>query len=45
MSAMTAAIESRGGEGAEFDDELSDESLDRPTAGCALICVGLCGSE
>jgi hypothetical protein len=45
MSAMTAESESRRGEGAEFDDELSDESLDRPPAGCALICMGLCGSE
>jgi len=45
MSAMTAEIEPRRGEGADFDDELSDESLDRPTAGCALICMGLCGSE
>ena len=42
---MTAESERRRGEGAEFDDELSDESLDRPTAGCALICMGLCGSE
>jgi len=45
MSAMTAEIESRRSEGAEFDGELSDESLDRPPAGCALICMGVCGSE
>ena len=42
---MTADIERQRGEGAEFDDELSDKSLDRPAAGCALVCMGLCGSE
>ena len=42
---MTAEIESRRGELPEFDDELSDESLDRPAVGVGLICMGLCGSE
>ena len=30
---------------ADFVDELSDEAFDRPPAGSAFICVGLCGEE
>jgi hypothetical protein len=42
---MIAESEPRRGEGAEFVDELTDEALDRPPAGSAFICVGLCGEE
>ena len=42
---MTEAIEQQEQDEAALDDELSDESLDRPTAGCALVCMGACGSE
>jgi hypothetical protein len=42
---MTETIEQPEQEASEFDDELSDESLDRPPVGAALICMGLCGSE
>ena len=42
---MNKTIEPRKSAGAEFDDELSDESLDCSAAGAAPICVGWCGSE
>ena len=42
---MKKTIEPRKSASAEFDDELSDELLDRPAAGAAPICVGWCGSE
>jgi hypothetical protein len=42
---MIAESEPRRGELAEFDDELTDEALDRPPARSAFICVGLCGEE
>jgi hypothetical protein len=42
---MTKTIEPRKSAGPEFDDELSDESLDRPAADSAQVCVGWCGSE
>jgi hypothetical protein len=42
---MTGEIEPQRNALAEFDDELSDESLDRLPVGAAIICMGLCGSE
>jgi hypothetical protein len=42
---MTEAIEPQEQDEVALDNELSDESLDRPTARCALICMGWCGSE
>jgi hypothetical protein len=39
---MTEMIEQ---DAAEFADELSDDALDRPAVGCALLSMGWCGSE
>jgi hypothetical protein len=42
---MTETIEQPEQDAAEFDDELSDESLERLGVGCVFVCMGWCGSE
>ena len=45
MSEATLRSLDDAGVEAGIDDELSDEALDRPVYGSALICVGICGQE